>query len=303
MEAPIPILVSLYHPFPRTLSLSLPSTSPISSLSSLLSTYCPPSSQLLQYSSGRSLPSPTAPLAALNHGQTNLSAPVFLRLAIKLPGGKGGFASQLRAQGGRMSSNKAQNHDSCRGLDGRRLSTIKEAQRLVKLLESEPDRQAAAAKAAEAKLEALNNEIKQLERAAGVESSAPIATGSGSAEASTSGGGGGGGGIKRRLDDTKYIEESREIVSGVKDAVRAAMMKKRKKAAKPAPTEEPSTSNSTAGTSASNQDEKEKEKENAVPAATEEEAVTEETKEESEAGAKGKGKTATGGKGKGKAVA
>lgn len=86
------------------------------------------------------------------------------------------------------------------------------------MLESEPDRQAAAAKAAEAKLEALNNEIKQLERAAGVESSTPIASGSGSAEASTSGGGGG---TKRRLDDTKYVEESREIVSGVKDAVRA----------------------------------------------------------------------------------
>lgn len=30
-----------------------------------------------------------------------------------------------------MSSNKAQNTDSCRGLDGRRLSTIKEAQKYV----------------------------------------------------------------------------------------------------------------------------------------------------------------------------
>ncbi|GAA5989887.1 hypothetical protein JCM5350_006600 [Sporobolomyces pararoseus] len=301
MESPISILVSLYHPFPRTLSLSLPSTSPISSLSSLLSAYCPPSSQLLQYSSGRSLPSPQFPLSTLNHGQANQSTPVFLRLSVRLPGGKGGFASQLRAQGGRMSSNKAQNHDSCRGLDGRRLSTIKEAQRLVKLLESEPDRQAAAAKAAEAKLEALNNEIKQLERAAGVESSTPIASGSGSAEASTSGGGGGG--TKRRLDDTKYVEESREIVSGVKDAVRAAMMKKRKKAAKPSPPQEPSTTDSSAESSATNR-ENEKEKENAVPVAVEEETVDEESKEgESEAGAKGKGKSAAAGKGKGKAKA
>ena len=92
------------------------------------------------------------------------------------------------------------------------------SRRLAKLLESEPDRQAAAAKQAEAKLEQLNNEIKQLERAAGVESSSsgPVASGSGEASGSA-----GGSGTKRRLDDTKYVEESREIVSGVKDAVRA----------------------------------------------------------------------------------
>ncbi|GAA5902231.1 uncharacterized protein JCM6883_001337 [Sporobolomyces salmoneus] len=300
MESTIPILVSLYHPFPRTLSLSLPSTSPISSLSSLLSSYCPPTSQLLQFSSGRSLPSPSSPLSALNDGQTSTSAPVFLRLSVKLPGGKGGFASQLRAQGGRMSSNKAQNHDSCRGLDGRRLSTIKEAQRLAKLLESEPDRQAAAAKAAEAKLEALNQEIKQLERAAGVESSGgPVASGSGSTEAPTSNGGG----TKRRLDDTKYVEESREIVSGVKDAVRAAMMKKRKKAA----TKPPSPSSDETATPATTSSVS-KDKENAVPVA-EEQSVDEEAKEaveESELAGEGKGKgkaSGAGGKGKGKAKA
>lgn len=93
--------------------------------------------------------------------------------------------------------------------------------RLAKLLESEPDRQAAAAKAAEAKLEALNQEIRQLERAAGVEpssSAGPVASGSGSGEPAKATGGAG---TKRRLEDSKYVEESREIVSGVKDAVRA----------------------------------------------------------------------------------
>lgn len=128
-----------------------------------------------------------------------------------------------------MSSNKAQNHDSCRGLDGRRLSTIKEAQRLAKVLESEPDRQAARARQAQEKLDQLNHEIRQLERAAGVGSSSetgPVASASASggdlaAGPSMGTAGGGGGGAKRRLDDTKYVDESREIVSGVKDAVRA----------------------------------------------------------------------------------
>jgi len=124
----VAVLVSLYHPFPRTLSLSLPSSSPIASLSSHLATFCPPSQQLLQYSTGSTLPSSTLPISSLN-GASEGQGGVFLRLGVKVLGGKGGFASQLRAQGGRMSSNKAQNTDSCRGLDGRRLSTIKEAQR------------------------------------------------------------------------------------------------------------------------------------------------------------------------------
>ncbi|GAA6006628.1 hypothetical protein JCM11491_003123 [Sporobolomyces phaffii] len=290
MDSVVPILVSLYHPFPRTLSLSLPASSPISAVSSLLTAYCPASSQRLEYSSGRSLPAADSPVSDLTAGSDGGAA--FLRLAVRLPGGKGGFASQLRAQGGRMSSNKAQNHDSCRGLDGRRLSTIKEAQRLAKILESEPDRQAAAAKAAEAKLEALNNEIKQLERAAGVESapSGPVASGSG--EASTSAGGG----IKRRLDDTKYVEESREIVSSVKDAVRAAMMKKRKKAAaKPA-----AADNATPSTSVV---EPGKEKENAAPVDEGNAVATDEgASDEAEVLGKGKGKGAAG-KGKGKAKA
>lgn len=52
---------------------------------------------------------------------------ISLRLAPRLLGGKGGFGSQLRAAGGRMSSQKTSNNDSCRDLNGRRLSTLKEA--------------------------------------------------------------------------------------------------------------------------------------------------------------------------------
>ncbi|KAG8842055.1 hypothetical protein FRC20_004660 [Serendipita sp. 405] len=54
---------------------------------------------------------------------------VSFRLTPVMVGGKGGFGSQLRAAGGRMSSKKTSNNDSCRDLSGRRLSTLKEAQK------------------------------------------------------------------------------------------------------------------------------------------------------------------------------
>lgn len=97
--------------------------------------------------------------------------------------------------------------------------------RLAAYIKSEPDRKAAAATAAQERLDALNQEIARLDGETG---------------------------SKRRLEDTEYIEESREIVEGVRDAVKegtfvaflglsgtaadgvlfvcAAMMKKRKKA-------------------------------------------------------------------------
>ena len=130
------LLITLYHPFP-SLSLSLPSTTRLSSLHDILAPICPPALQSLSYSSGRSLPSSHLTLASLydeanaNGALSTGLGTVFLRLAVKLRGGKGGFAAQLRAQGGRMSSNKNKesNNDSCRDLNGRRLRTVKEAQK------------------------------------------------------------------------------------------------------------------------------------------------------------------------------
>jgi len=107
-----------------------------------------------------------------------------------------------------MSSQKTSNNDSCRDLSGRRLSTLKEAKKLAEYLESEPQRLAARADAQKAKLEAL-------ERKLGIDNSDP----SGSKPDK-----------KHRLDDTEYLERSREIVDGVKNAVSVAMLKKRKRA-------------------------------------------------------------------------
>ncbi|PHH65151.1 hypothetical protein CDD81_3282 [Ophiocordyceps australis] len=65
-----------------------------------------------------------------------------LRLSVPLCGGKGGFGSQLRAAGGRMSSRKKRNqedHGSSRNLDGRRLRTVNEAKALAEYLAMKPD--------------------------------------------------------------------------------------------------------------------------------------------------------------------
>lgn len=79
---------------------------------------------------------------------TLLSSPddrlLSLRLNRRLCGGKGGFGSQLRAAGGRMSSRKNRDRQenvngSNRNLDGRRLRTVDEAKRLAEYLAIKPE--------------------------------------------------------------------------------------------------------------------------------------------------------------------
>jgi len=140
---------------------------------------------------------------------------VTLRLTPRLLGGKGGFGSQLRAAGGRMSSQKTNNNDSCRDLNGRRLSTLKEAKRLAEYLESEPQRLAAKAEAQRAKLETLEKRL-------GIEHGQPRKPGEASVEVLA--------GKKHRFDDTEYLEQSRDLVDNVKSAVSVGLLKKRKKA-------------------------------------------------------------------------
>lgn len=112
-----------------------------------------------------------------------------------------------------MSSNKVANNDSCRDLNGRRISTINKAKksviplielsrleligldRLAEFIENAPVREAAAIKKSQDRLNELNEEIKMLD-------------------------GGGEAGNKRRLEDNDFIEESRELVEGVRDAVK-----------------------------------------------------------------------------------
>ena len=76
-------------------------------------------------------------------------------------------------------------------------------------MESEPERAAAKAKAQKEKLEAL-------ERKLGIDPKAPKEDSSGGDPPVLAG-------KKHRFDDTEYIEQSRELVDGVKSAVTAGM--------------------------------------------------------------------------------
>lgn len=120
------LLVDTISPF-SSLALQVPSSTPLVSLDSLISSRYPdlPYHALSLSSPRGSDLTSDAPLSTLTNGGDLVT----LRLMPSLLGGKGGFGSQLRAAGGRMSSQKASNNDSCRDLNGRRLSTVKEAKK------------------------------------------------------------------------------------------------------------------------------------------------------------------------------
>lgn len=120
VSSSIRVHLDLPYPLPAR-HLTLPASTPLASL--LASTS---SSPLLYVRTRSSIPSADATIGSLTaSGATDLD----LQVACRVLGGKGGFGAMLRATGGRMSSQKASNNDSCRDLSGRRLSTIKEAKK------------------------------------------------------------------------------------------------------------------------------------------------------------------------------
>lgn len=52
-----------------------------------------------------------------------------IQLSSRILGGKGGFGSMLRAQGGRMNAQKTTNFEACRDLQGRRIRTVNDAKK------------------------------------------------------------------------------------------------------------------------------------------------------------------------------
>ncbi|KAG6844971.1 hypothetical protein H0H87_002085 [Tephrocybe sp. NHM501043] len=229
------ILIQTFSPFP-SLTLTVPSSTLISDVPYLLHEryndvpFSDSSRYVLSTHRGREI-SPEATISSLHVDAAMDSVStrnfVSLRLTPRLVGGKGGFGSQLRAAGGRMSSQKTSNNDSCRDLSGRRLSTIKEAKKLAEYLESEPERVAAKAAAQKAKLEALERKLGIVPANASANNSAV-----GSSEPSRSTGTDLPpvlAGTKHRFDDTEYLEQSRELTENVKNAVSAALLKRKKK--------------------------------------------------------------------------
>ncbi|CAD6888146.1 unnamed protein product [Tilletia controversa] len=150
----ISVLLEAFAPLPHTLSLSLPSEATAADIltgvqealfdsdshsdsnDDLHSCYLTSST-----TPGRILPLDSQPL----HGRENKGDDddelVILRVHPRMLGGKGGFGSMLRAAGGKMSAKQGQNNtDSCRDLNGRRLSVMKEAKALATYIENEPAR-------------------------------------------------------------------------------------------------------------------------------------------------------------------
>ncbi|KAB8229729.1 hypothetical protein ETB97_008879 [Aspergillus alliaceus] len=135
---------------PSTLSFSLPSTSTITDLTEKISSYIPPSvslqSLILTTTSNKQI-FPSSDISISNliapNGEIITSNLLPLRLSVPLCGGKGGFGSQLRAAGGRMSSKRKRNqgddNGSSRNLDGRRLRTVNEAKALAEYLAVKPE--------------------------------------------------------------------------------------------------------------------------------------------------------------------
>ncbi|KAG0257328.1 hypothetical protein DFQ27_005197 [Actinomortierella ambigua] len=113
-------------------------------------------------------------------------------LYLRLSGGKGGFGSMLRAQGGRMSSQKTTNTDACRDLSGRRIRTVNDAKKVAdyvqKEAEREKDRKEKLKRKIDEKLEFADRPSK-----------------------------------KHRFEDSKFFDESEEQVEGIKNAVAEAL--------------------------------------------------------------------------------
>ena len=129
---------------PSTLSVPVSPSTSISDLTSQLRDRLPKSNSrfIITTNSNKELPSSSlAPVSSLLPTDNDSFLP--LRVSLPLCGGKGGFGSQLRAAGGRMSSkrkkNQGENNGSNRNLDGRRLRTVTEAKALAEYLALKPD--------------------------------------------------------------------------------------------------------------------------------------------------------------------
>ncbi|KAF4582059.1 UPF0667 family protein C31G5.18c [Ophiocordyceps camponoti-floridani] len=186
---------------PSTLVLPVATTTTITQLRRSLDEKLPQSDAriIITTLSNKQLPQESnAPLSTFlfNRKDDFLS----LRLGVPLCGGKGGFGSQLRAAGGRMSSRKNRNqedHGSSRNLDGRRLRTVNEAKALAEYLAIKPDMEK---KEKDKRRKRWEEIVEESERK----------------EAAIRSGG------AARLDG-KWVEEKEESTERARDAVLAAM--------------------------------------------------------------------------------
>ncbi|KAK4693578.1 replication stress response regulator SDE2, partial [Lecanoromycetidae sp. Uapishka_2] len=128
---------------PTTLSLPVERSTPITDLRRQLYSRLPclDSRLILTTTANKEVLPSEDPASSLLSSDHDTILP--LRLSVPLCGGKGGFGSQLRAAGGRMSSKRKNNqgdaNSSNRNLDGRRLRTVNEAKNLAEYLALKPE--------------------------------------------------------------------------------------------------------------------------------------------------------------------
>ncbi|KAI9254365.1 telomere stability and silencing-domain-containing protein [Helicostylum pulchrum] len=115
-------------------------------------------------------------------------------MSARLLGGKGGFGSMLRAQGGRMNAQKTTNFEACRDLQGRRIRTVNDAKKLQEELDAVPEREAEKREKLKRKIE---DALKEREP------------------------------VKHLFDDNKFLEDREEIVENVKSAVSDAVKRQK----------------------------------------------------------------------------
>lgn len=227
MEPVVNVLLDTFPglSLPSTLCLPLPASFTTSELlttiANLLPHNLPNTTRLIVTSStNRSVhASPTTTLADLSRQSScwyGLEAAMLpLRLSAPLVGGKGGFGSQLRAAGGRMSSRKKRQNaelatGSARNLGGRRLRTITEAKNLATYLATKPDMDKKEKEERRKRWEQVIQLAEQRE--------ADMRAGKGLD------------GRRKGLSD-EWVEEKEEIGENVRNAVKMAMLANQQKPA------------------------------------------------------------------------
>jgi hypothetical protein len=190
----------------KNIAFAAPKDAPLSSIYSTIYERAPwfrDSKYILTTHSRRSINHDNQPISTLLTSPTDTF--ISLRLTVPLCGGKGGFGSILRAQGGRMSSRKKNNGEangSSRNLDGRRLRTVAEAKALAEYLAIKPEMEK---KERDEKRKRWEDIVASTER-----KQEEIMSGRGNA----------------RLDG-KWVEEKEEVESKTREAVEKMLMAQR----------------------------------------------------------------------------
>lgn len=186
---------------PPTVVLQAPVDTTITSLREQISHKLPTTTERLIVTTLSNRQLPQASEAPISTYLSSSSDEILsLRLSVPLCGGKGGFGSQLRAAGGRMSSRKKRDDDngSSRNLDGRRLRTVNEAKALAEYLAIKPEMDRAEKEKRRARWEQITQQAEEKEN--------DIKNGGG----------------KGKIDG-QWLEDKEESSERTRDAVLAAM--------------------------------------------------------------------------------